>query len=320
MEAFLTERLGPEAARILAGAFVRGVYAAELSDLGARSAFPRLWKACEEHGGLVRGLLAAGKQRPPELPGPRTSRTALLSFPRGLRELVEALSKALGDRLRTRSEVESLARGGAGWQVRLRDGTSTNGDHLVLAVPAPAAARLLAPFARGRAPIESLDGVRHADVTVVHVGIARSAVPSLPPGFGFLVPPGAAGAPRALGTIFTSNLFPGRAPDGCVAVSSFYASADVGNPGDRELAAIACEDLARGLGQSRPPEPRAFDVRRWEHGIPRYAPGHAPRMEALESATRRELPGLHLAGSYVAGVAVDQVIARGRAVAAEILR
>jgi oxygen-dependent protoporphyrinogen oxidase len=71
LEVFFTERLGAEAARVLAGAFVRGVYAAELRDLGARSAFPRMWKACEEHGGLVRGLRAASRKRESDLPGPR---------------------------------------------------------------------------------------------------------------------------------------------------------------------------------------------------------------------------------------------------------
>ena len=312
MEAFLTERIGPEAARILAGAFVRGVYAAELAELGARSAFPRLWNACSEHGGLVRGLLAARKRTSPELPGPRASRTALLSFPRGLQELVDALARELGDRLRTRTEVEALERDGPSWRVRARGGISAVADRVVLAVPAPIAAKLLAP-------LDSLRGVRHADVTVVHLGLRAAAVPNLPAGFGYLVPPGVDGAPRALGTIFASNLFPGRAPEGCVAVSSFYASADVGRADGPELAAIAGEDLARALGEPRRPEVVAFDVRRWKEGIPRYEPGHAARMDEIEASARRELPGLHLAGSYLAGVSVDQVIARGRAVAREIL-
>lgn len=327
MEAFVCERLGPEAARILAGAFVRGVYAAELVDLGAKSAFPRMWKACEEHGGLIRGLFAAGRKRLPELPGPSAPRTALLSFPQGLQELVGALRRALGDLLRTRCEVESLERTGSGWVVRTRGGDARVGDRVVLAVPAPVAAKLLAPVTPKTVPLDSLRRVRHASVTLVHLGLERAQVPSLPRGFGYLVPPRVAGAsfseadgvPRVLGTVFASNLFPGRAPDGCVAVSSFYSSADVGNPDDRELATIACEDLARGLREPRPPKPLAFDVRRWADVIPRYAPGHAERMEELTKTARKALPGLHWAGSYVAGVSVEQVIARGRLVAAEIL-
>ena len=331
MEAFVRERLGPEATRILAGSFVRGVYAAELTDLGARSAFPRMWKACEEHGGLIRGLFAAGRKRLPELPGPPAPKTALLSFPHGLQELVDALQRSLGDRMRTRAPVESIAREGTGWKVRIRGGESRVGDHVVLAIPAPVAANLLESVASGDVPLDSLRRIRHASVTLVHLGLERAQVPSLPRGFGYLVPPptpGAAGSgstagtgavPRALGTIFASNLFPGRAPEGCVAVSSFYSSADVGNLDDQGLAGIACEDLARGLRETRAPVARVHEVRRWKDVIPRYAPGHAERMETLARSSRSALPGLHWAGSYVAGVSVEQVIARGRAVAAEIL-
>jgi len=328
MEEFSRERLGAEASRILAGAFVRGVYAAELGELGAKSAFPRMWKACEEHGGLVRGLLAASRKPMPALPGPATAKSALLSFPRGLQELVDALVRALGDRLCTGCEVGALEPTRSGWMVRARGGDSRIGDRVVLAVPAPVAARLLAKIAPKDFPLESLRRIRHASVTLVHLGLERRAVPNLPAGFGYLVPPRAGDgrsaeaevAPRALGTIFASNLFPGRAPEGCVAVSSFYSSADVGTPDDRALATIACEDLARGLREPGPLEPVAFEVRKWKDVIPRYAPGHAGRMQELEEAARRDLPGLHLAGSHVAGVSVEQVIALGRTVAAEILR
>ncbi len=329
---FISERLGPEAARVLAGAFVRGVYAADLSDLGAKSAFPRMWKACEEHGGLVRGLRASMRKAMPELPGPQVPRTALLSFPEGLREIVDALARSLGNRLRTRTPVERLERSASGWRASTAAGDAIEAPHLVLAVPAPVAARLLAPVAPREFPLDHLRRVRHASVTLVHLGLAGVELPRLPRGFGYLVPPRAAapptagrnravrGEPRALGTIFTSNLFPGRAPEGCVAVSSFYQSGDVDGLDERAQSALACEDLSRALGEPRVPRTRVADIRRWRDVIPRYAPGHLERMDEIERTAREHLPGLHLAGSYVAGVSVEQVVARGRAVAAEILR
>jgi oxygen-dependent protoporphyrinogen oxidase len=248
-----------------------------------------------------------------QLPGPAVPRTALLSFPRGLQELVDALAAAMGGRLHLSSGVESIEGARPGWKVRFRGSDTLVADRLVLAVPAPAAAGLLAP-------LDSLRGVRHASVTLVHLGLSRAEVSRLPRGFGYLVPPDAAvGGSRLLGTLFASNLFPGRAPDGCAAMSSFYSSADVEHLKDRDLAALACEDLARALGERLAPVPVAHAVLRWKDAIPRYAPGHAERMGELASSAKRDLEGLHLAGSYVAGLSVDQVIARGRAVAAEIL-
>jgi len=315
--AFLENRLGPEPARVLAGAFVRGVYAAELDELGAASAFPKLWRLAADHGGLVRGALARRKQPKPALAGPPQRRGALLSFPRGLQELVDALAAALGPRLETGRAVRGLARADGGVRLALADGSELAASRVVLAVPAPAAARLLAPHG---AAFGEIARVRHARVTLVHLGIEASELPRWRPGFGYLVPPDAGTAsPRVLGTIFTSNLFPDRAPAGARAVSSFYSSATVEGLPDPELADLAARDLALALAAQRAPRVRTSRVERWEDVIPRYGPGHARLVERCERELERSLPEVALAGSWVAGVSVDQVIARGREVAAKLL-
>jgi oxygen-dependent protoporphyrinogen oxidase len=335
LQAFFLDRFGSEATRVLAGGFVRGVYAAELRDLGARSAFPRMWKACEEHGGLVRGLRAASRRTRPVLPGPAAPPTALLSFPLGLREVVDALVTALGSRVRTKTPLASVERRAGAWIARTAAGESIEGHHLVLAVAAPVAAKILAPEAAGQIPIEYLTGIGHASVTLVHLGLDASEVRRPPPGFGYLVPPQpddrpvdpSRKEPRALGTIFASNLFPGRAPAGCVAVSSFYRSSEVQGLDEKGLVELACEDLSRAvgpadeaIGEGHRPSARTSIVQHWTDVIPRYAPGHADRMVELARAVSERLPGIHLSGSYVAGVSVDQVIACGRATAETILR
>jgi oxygen-dependent protoporphyrinogen oxidase len=324
-ESFFTERFGAEAARVLAGSFVRGVYAAELSELGARSAFPRMWRALEQHKSLVRGLRALGKQAPLALPGPNVARTALLSFPDGLQELVSALERALGGRLRKRASVKSvsLVRAAGAWRATTQSGERLEAEQLVLAVPAKVAARLLDGAPRS-VPLDHLRRIDHARVTLVHLGFEASELTRLPRGFGFLVPPPDASrtdsaGPRVLGTIFASNLFPGRAPRGCSALTCFYKSDDVESMNEEELHDQACRDLALVLGEARVPRPLVASSRRWSDVIPHYSPGHADRIRDLVARVDVELPGLHLAGSYVAGVSVDDVIARGRAVAREVL-
>ena len=88
---------------------------------------------------------------------------------------------------------------------------------------------------------------------------------------------------------------------------------------ERQLFEQACRDLALALGEPRAPRPRFALCRRWNDVIPHYAPGHADRMRDLVARIDGELAGLHLAGSYVAGVSVDDVIARGRTVARAVL-
>lgn len=317
-EAFLTERIGREATRLLAGAFVRGVYAAEIDELGARSAFPRLWEATVRGGGLVRGLLF-GRKKDGEESRPedrRIPRSALVSFPAGLQEIVDALARELGPCVRTGVSVERIARHAEGWIVATSDGAAVFADRVVIATQAPAARALL----EGLIDTTMLAALRHADVTTVSLGFARGV--ALPRGFGYLVPPDAQArgsiAPRALGTIFTSNVFTGRAPEGASSIASFYRSSDVAALDASALADLASDDLRLALGAAERPRPTIHHIQRYTDVIPRLEPGHDRRLRALLEMLREREPALHLAGSYAGGVSLDSVIATGRRVANEV--
>lgn len=321
LAAFLTERIGAEPAQRLAGAFVRGIYAGDVNRLGARSAFPRLWRMVEEHGSLLRGLLrsrAAAADAPP-LPGPAFPRGRLLSLPGGLQEFVAALGRSLGDDLRTSTVVERLERAAGGWSVGLVGGARLRADAVVLAVPAPAARALLIASAP-RTALELLGGIEHAQLSVCHLGFAEVGEEIVPEGFGYLVPPTerGPGVPRVLGTIYASNLFAGRAPEGGFSVASFYRTQDVDHADPETIVRLAESELARSLGWRVTPPISARAVFSWKDVIPQYTIGHAERMARLEQCLAAEAPGLHLAASYVGGVSVEDVLARGQAVAQRI--
>jgi protoporphyrinogen/coproporphyrinogen III oxidase len=325
MESFLVERLGREAALRFGGSFVRGVYAAELKELGAASAFPRVYRAALEHGGLVRGLALKRPAASTPLPGPRTSAFDLLSFPGGLQELVDALARSLGPRLHLSEGALGIERAGQGWRVRTARGIRETGE-LVLALPAPATLELLRSAGIGSA---GLAVVRHGNLVIVHAGYARADLQRWPRGFGFLVPPpeaqartesGTPGpAPLALGMIFASNLFEERAPKDGVSVAGFYRGEELEALDEGARIAQAGRDLVLALGLGSAPRPRVGASWSWKNVIPRYSPGHRERVRALCAALRAEAPGLHLAGPWVDGVSVELVIARGRAVARSIL-
>lgn len=328
LEEFLVDRIGAEAARRLAGAFVRGVYAAELDELGAKSAFPRLYGLAEEHGSLMRGAIA--RRRAPRTPhaGRALPRGAMVTFPRGLGELPEALASRLGKRVRTQHAVEAIERFGDGWLVR---GTAsplqTSVGSAATAFAFPCTRVVVATPARATATLlrEVLDagerefvlGVGHAAVTVVHQAFAGEL---LPEGFGFLVPPDAPReeAPLALGTIFTSNVFDDRAPAGHAATASFYRGADVSMLDDRALLERARADLALALGRE---VPRAAEhaIVRWHDVIPRHAAGHAERVAKLRRDLRLRAPSLELCGGWLDRVSIDDVIRSGREAAQRLV-
>ncbi len=319
--AFLGERIGEEATRLFAGAFVRGIHAAELDELGARSAFPRLWDLAVRNRGILRGVAARTFASKTALPGPALPRSALVSFPSGLQELVDALAGRLGDRVHTNARAIGIERLGTRRLVRTADGRRHPADHVVVATSAPIAANLLATELP-HAHLAELRATRHASVVLVGLGFAPNALETFPSGFGYLVPPTEDGrdapAPKALGTIFVTNIFPDRAPRGARSVASFYRAADVADQDDDALAQTARRDLALALGVDVP-RPIALHVERWNDVIPRHAPGHSALVERVRASLRERAPGLHVAGAWAEGVSVEQVLTSGRSAADEVL-
>lgn len=337
-ETFLTERIGREATRTVAGAFVRGVYAAEVDELGARSAFPRMYAMCSESGGLIRGLIGRGRKArrarklgAAPLPGPRTSATDLISFQGGFETLVDGYRRALEGSLSMATPVVEIDRGPGGWRAILESGESLACRDLVLATPAPVAYPLVALCAPERLDLDALLNLQHAAVTAVHLGLENV---DLPPGFGFLVPPDEQArrdprTPGVLGTLFTSRIFDGRAPSGTSAITTMFRGGDVADLVGDSLVDRALIELERALAGYRATHPGAAApagaprvvaslVQRWTNVIPRYAPGHDRRMAQLAAGCERHLPGLHLAGSYIGGVSVDDRIRMGAEVASAV--
>ena len=107
-----------------------------------------------------------------------------------------------------------------------------------------------------------------------------------------------------LGTLFSSTLFPGRAPEGKVLLTTFVGGErqpELAKRDDDDLHELALEDL-KGLLDLRG-EPVFRYVVRWPKAIPLPDSGQDERLAA---ATRLQEanPGLILTGSHLTGVSL----------------
>ena len=137
-------------------------------------------------------------------------------------------------------------------------------------------------------------------------------------GFGFLVPK--AEKKALLGCLFMSQLFPGRAPEGQELLHCMLGGVrwpEALNEPDEVLVERAVADLDRMLGLKAAPE--GLGVGRWERAIPQPGREHPARMSWVQQRLAADVPGLALAGSYVAGVSVTDSLASGVAAAARVL-
>jgi oxygen-dependent protoporphyrinogen oxidase len=128
-------------------------------------------------------------------------------------------------------------------------------------------------------------------------------------GFGFLVPRGE--KVRTLGTVWNSSLFPGRAHEGSVTITSFIGGAtdpDVIRLHEENIAAIVTEENARILGITGPP----VEVAVWKYprALPQYNLGHGHIVESIRDAERAS-PGLFFAGNYLEGPAIGKCVETG---------
>jgi oxygen-dependent protoporphyrinogen oxidase len=237
----------------------------------------------------------------------------------GLGSLPASVVDALGLTVRTGTSAVALrqssqGQASRGWSIDTDDGQTLDADRVILAVPAFAAAPLLATVA----PVASAAAARleYASVALVTAVFDAGDVGAPLEGTGFLVPPVTGRLTKAATFVtrkwqWAQDAAPGRD------VLRF----SVGRQGDErgldlpdgELAAAVLEevrDVLRLRGG-----PRASAVTRWGQSLPQYRVGHRARVDAARAA----LPdSLALAGAAWDGVGIPACIASGRAAAGRV--
>ncbi len=306
---FFSRRLGPEIADRIVTPFVGGIFAGDPALLAVADAFPSLARWETEHGSILRGAIREARRNRAQSPAPEPKVRGLLSFRDGLETLPLAMARSLGPAFRPSSGALALSPRPGGWRVTTASAEWDAGE-VILAAPAAAAAELVRPFAPDAAA--ALAAIPHPPLAVLHLAWPVDSLARPFCGFGHLVVPDP--SRRVLGGVWSSSLFPGRAPEGHVLVTVFLGGAR--DPGalslsDVELVGAAARDLeAEGIVRGHP---RLVLLTRWPRAIPQYEHGHGARIEALARAESR-FPGLRFVGNYRGGISVGDVLASALAV------
>lgn len=304
--ALVGRRLGREVVDRLVDPLLGGVYAGRADLLSVRATLPQL----VPHLGR-RSLLLAARAAMPTTTGDGSPFATLAD---GLGTLPAALARATSATVRTGRTVRGLARTATGWRLTLGSAAAPealDADAVVLAVPGPAAARLLAPVTpTAAAELAGLDYASVAIVTLVLDGPVGGA------GSGFLVP-GVEGRTTKAVT-YSSRKWP-HLPQ-----QPFVLRASVGRHGetaplqrtDAELVRAVLQDLEHLTG----PLPQVLDARvtRWGGGLPQYAVGHLELVRRVREAVARH-PRLAVAGAAYDGVGIGVCIRSGRGAARAVL-
>jgi oxygen-dependent protoporphyrinogen oxidase len=315
LAAFTRRRLGPEVLEYAVAPFVGGVFAGDPASLSARHAFEQLVELEEEHGSLFWGAIqsSGGDSATDDAP------SSLFSFRDGLETLPAALGRELGNIIHRNAPVRALHRENDGWTVQVEaanDTLPTRFDALISTVPLHQFGNISFDSPVDRGP---LDRVEYPPVRVVALGFERSAVNHPLDGFGLLVPPVEDGF-SVLGTIFSSTIFPDRAPTDRALLTTFVGGTRNPSLAERpesEVQARVVADLDRLLGVSA--SPMFAKQVHWPQAIPQYTVGYGAVKKTLRSLEDRH-KSLVFAGNYRNGVSVGDALATGMAAAERSLR
>jgi protoporphyrinogen/coproporphyrinogen III oxidase len=314
---FVQRRLGQEFLDYAIDPLVAGIYAGNPHLLSVTQAFPKLHALEQRYHSLFLGQFLGARER--KRSGEVSKQNAKkFSFDDGLQVLIEALQSRLVEEIQTATPVDCLRRTDEGWLIELGDGANSSQiecSAVLLALPSHKIASLRifnAPTLR----VSSLAEVYYPPVASVVLGFRRADVAHPLDGFGMLVPEKESF--NILGALFSSSLFPHRAPDGEVAITCYIGGARAPalpfNPPE-VLAEIAQKNLQTILGVRGQPTFKHVAV--FKKAIPQYNVGFA-QYRAMMNDMELKAPGLFVAGHARDGISLSDSIVSGHKTAGRI--
>ncbi|KAM3387824.1 hypothetical protein ACQJBY_010575 [Aegilops geniculata] len=332
---FFERHFGKEVVDYLIDPFVAGTSAGDPESLSIRHAFPGLWNLEKKYGSLIVGailskLTAKGdsSKKGGASSGKGRSKRASFSFHGGMQTLVDALHKEVGDsNVKLGTQVLSLAcncdelSASDGWSIFVdsKDASSKelaknqSFDAVIMTAPLSNVQRMR--FTKGGAPfvLDFLPKVDYLPLSLMVTAFKKEDVKRPLEGFGVLIPfkEQQKHGLKTLGTLFSSMMFPDRAPNDQYLFTTF-----IGGSHNRDLAGaptailkqFVTSDLTKLLGVVG--QPTFVKHIHWRNAFPLYGHDYDLALEAI-GKMESDLPGFFYAGNNKDGLAVGNVIASG---------
>ncbi len=306
---FVVRRFNQEFLDNAIDALVAGIYAGDPNQLSLPHAFPKLKALEDNYGSMIKGQIFGARDRKKSGEVAK-DRAAKFSFDEGLQVLPDTLAAQLGDSLKLNTPVMKLTQTANGWRV-----TTTPGETEFGAVIYCGTAYKLAELqldvraALPRSPTVTFSEISYPPVGAVVLGFRREDVVHPACGFGMLIPK--IEGFKILGTIFSSALFPNRAPAGHITLTSYIGGArypELGLLPSEKLVDATMADLRVLLGVKA--QPVFLHAKTWPQAIPQYNVGYGKYRDLLNEIERMS-PNLFFAGHYRDGVSLGDSIVSG---------
>jgi oxygen-dependent protoporphyrinogen oxidase len=304
---FVVRRFNQEFLDHAIDALVAGIYAGDPHKLSLPHAFPKLKALEDNYGSMIKGQIFGARDRKKSGEVAK-DRAAKFSFDEGLQVLPDTLAAQLGDAVKLNTAVTRLTQTGNGWRVTTPSGENEFGA-VIYCGTAHRLAELMIETAHLRHLTETFSEISYPPVASVVLGFRREDVTHSCQGFGMLIPK--IEGFKILGTIFSSALFPNRAPVGHLNLTSYIGGArypELASLPPAKLVEVVLADLRKLLGVRG--QPTFVHTAFWPKAIPQYNVGYGKYRELLKDIEAKN-PNLFFAGHYRDGVSLGDSIVSG---------
>lgn len=313
---FVRHRLGEEFLDYAINPFVAGVYAGDPEKLSAPAAFPKLFALEQNYGSFIKGTIRGARERKKRGEVSK-DRAKLFSFIDGMQTFTDALARPIASKIKHNTTVDYIEQSGDQFVVHsIHDGKKSEEkfDGIVVSLPAASMARVLRKLSPQNA--REIEKIQYPPVAVVVMAFRESDIKRELDGFGFLVPK--VEKKQILGSIWSSTIFPKRAPEGYALFTTFVGGArqpENANLDDSLLRQIVFNDLNDLVGLLD--DPLLVKIKHWPKAIPQYGMGYQ-WYQKMFTELEDQIPGLYFSGNFRRGIGIGDSVLSAHATVKKI--
>lgn len=309
LESFVLRRFGTELLEKVAQPLIGGIYTGDPSKLSIKSILPEFVAMEQQYGSVIKGIsekYGLSKISKTES-GARYG--MFVSFSNGLSELTSAIIESIPDlKIHYNSAIEEVAKSENGWQLRTECGDKIETDALILAGPSYISSKLLINADNTLSSL--LNEIKYESSIVVNLVFEKKNCPSLPEGFGVVIPK--TENMNVIACSFSSHKFSNRAPDNYEIVRCFLGGAfhkNIMEFSNSQILNLVLKDLDTLFNIKS--EPYSFDIYRYPDSMPQYNLGYSELLAKIKAEIKK-YPLLALSGNAYGGVGIPDSIKSGK--------
>ena len=307
---FIERRFGREVLKNFIQPFLNGVFAGDVQKLSSNAVFPKLKGLENKYRSIIGGMFLSQTFRS-SLKG-----LTLYSFINGMETLPNELYNKLKNKITLGAKDIEISRAKDFYIVNFKSNNKImnhTASSILFALPAHAISEFAYLLPKSYA--SEITQIEYAPVATViqateksNVGVYRN----IPEGFGFLCTK----EPhrKLLGTIWTSSIFPNRAPSDKTLLTSYLGGAlnkKIIDQTEEEIANLIAKEVAESMQISDPSLLKTIYVKVNSNAIPQYNLGHMNRVKKIEELMDKNY-GLFFTGNYLYGISINDTIKTSR--------